>query len=334
MRAYNEGLKWNRRRAGNGEAAGMKQIKSATLIGLGAMGAFFTPGLQKVLGDDFRVIADGQRKKRLERGVTINGEDYRLSIVEPGEHTGPADLVIIAVKGYALEEALGQVANQVGPDSILLPVLNGLSCARQTGAVYGMDKVLYASMWVASSMENGVAHFDTQRGLIRFGEAKNDVWSDRVKALADLFDRAGIRYSVEPDMLRCLWVKFMGNVSENLPCALLGVPYGAYRPGSEADAIRKALMAEVAAVAKAEAGVEITEADRAARDQVTYGQNPANRPSTLQDLERGKKTEVDLFAGAMVELGTKHGIPTPYSELMLHGIRVREEKNAGTIPGM
>ena len=135
-------------------------------------------------------------------------------------------------------------------------------------------------------------------------------------------------------MLRCLWVKFMGNVSENLPCALLGVPYGAYRPGSEADAIRKALMAEVAAVAKAEAGVEITEADRAARDQVTYGQNPANRPSTLQDLERGKKTEVDLFAGAMVELGKKHGIPTPYSELMLHGIRVREEKNAGTIPGL
>ena len=51
-------------------------------------------------------IADGERKKRLERGVTINGEDCRLSIVEPGEHTGPADLVIIAVKDYALEEAL------------------------------------------------------------------------------------------------------------------------------------------------------------------------------------------------------------------------------------
>ena len=44
--------------------------------------------------------------------------------------------------------------------------------------------------------------------------------------------------------------------------------------------------------------------------------------------------EVDLFAGAMVELGRKHGIPTPYSELMLHGIRVREEKNAGTMSGV
>ena len=74
--------------------------------------------------------------------------------------------------------------------------------------------------------------------------------------------------------------------------------------------------------------------DRAAWDQVTYGQDPSNRPSTLQDLERGKKTEVELFAGAMVELGKKHGIPTPYSEVMLHGIHVQEEKNAGTIPGL
>ena len=312
----------------------MEKIKSAVLIGLGAMGAFFAPGLQKALGEHFQVMAAGERKQRLARGVTINGVDYRFPIVEPGEATGPADLVIIAVKDYALHEALEQVKAQVGPDTILLPVLNGLRCARQTGAVYGMDKVLYASMWVAASMENGVGHFDTERGLIRFGEARNEIWSPRVQALAELFDRAGIRYKVDRDMLRCLWVKFMGNVSENLPCALLGVPYGAYYPGSEADALRKALIAEVAAVAKAEAGVEITEADRAARDKVTYGQNPANRPSTLQDLERGKKTEVELFAGTMVELGKKHGIPTPYSEVMLHGIHVREEKNAGTVPGL
>ena len=312
----------------------MVEIKRAVLIGLGAMGCFFAPGLQRALGDGFQVMAGGERKERLEQGVVINGAHYRFPIVEPGEETGPADLVIVAVKDYALKEALEQIRHQVGPDTILLPVLNGLSCARQTGEVYGGEKVLYASMWVAASMENGVGRFDTVEGHIRFGEAKNETWSERVKALAALFDRAGVRYRVEPDMLRCLWVKFMGNVSENLPCALLGVPYGAYRPGSGADALRKALMDEVAAVARAEAGVELTDADREARDRVTYGQEASNRPSTLQDLERGKKTEVELFAGTMVELGKKHGIPTPYSEVMLHGIHVQEEKNAGTIPGL
>lgn len=311
----------------------MHEIKTVTLIGLGAMGAFFAPGLSRTLGENFRVMAGGERRARLERGVTINGESYTFPLVSPEDRGGPADLVILAVKDYDFPEALSQIKNQVGPDTVLLPVLNGMDCARRTGEVYGPEKVLYASMWIAASMKDGVAEYDPAAGLIRFGEAKNDVLTPRVRALAGLFDKAGIRCSVEPDMLHCLWVKFMGNVSENLPCALLGVPYGAYRPGSEADAIRKALMAEVAAVAKA-AGVELTAGDAAARDRVAYGQAVSNRPSTLQDLERGRRTEIDLFAGAMVRLGKEYGVATPLSGLMLHGIRVLEEKNAGAVPGL
>lgn len=310
----------------------MNEIRKAALIGLGAMGAFFAPGLSEALGEGFRVIAAGERRARLDRGVTINGRPYHFPIVEPDCHD-PADLVIIAVKDYALPEALEQISSQVGPDTILLPVLNGLDCAARTGAVYGMEKVLYASMWVAASMQDGVAEVDTKNGLIRFGEAKNDVSSPRVQALAGLFGRAGIRWSVEPDMRKCIWIKFMGNVSENLPCALLGVPYGAYQNGGEADHIRRTLMMEVAAVAKA-AGVELSEADMAVRDRATYGQDPASRPSTLQDLDRGRKTEIDLFAGAVVRLGLEYGVPTPCSELMLHGIRTLEARNAGRIPGI
>ena len=139
---------------------------------------------------------------------------------------------------------------------------------------------------------------------------------------------------MEPDMIHCIWLKFMGNVSENLPCALLGVPYGAYREGWPADGIRRALMAEVAAVARAEAGVELTEEDMALRNRIVYNQDPASRPSTLQDLDRGRQTEVGLFAGAVMRLGEKHGIPTPVSAVMLQGIRALEAKNAGTIPGL
>lgn len=310
----------------------MKEIKRVSLIGMGAMGSFFAHRLSALLGTNFKVLASGERKARLERGVVINGDPCALTVVEPGEETAPADLVILAVKDYALPDALEQIAGQVGPNTILLPVLNGLDCAQRTGAVYGMERVLYASMWVAASMKDGVAEYDAAGGLIRFGETKNDVPTPRVQAVCALFDRAGIRYQVEPDMLRCLWVKFMGNVSENLTCALLGVPYGAFQI-PQADAIRHALMEEVAVVAGA-AGVTLTAEDMALRDRVAYGQAPSNRPSTLQDLERRKPTEVDLFAGTMVRLGEKYGVPTPLSWLMLQGIRVLETKNEGTIPGM
>ena len=55
----------------------------------------------------------------------------------------------------------------------------------------------------------------------------------------------------------------------------------------------------------------------------------ANKPSTLQDLEAGRKTEVDMFAGTMIRLGKEYDVPTPYNELFYHAIRVLEQKNDG-----
>ena len=85
----------------------MKDIKKVTLIGLGAMGVFFAPRISEKLGADFRILADGARKERLERkGVTVNTINYRFPIITPDVEGDPADLVIIAVKGYDLEQAI------------------------------------------------------------------------------------------------------------------------------------------------------------------------------------------------------------------------------------
>ena len=78
-----------------------------TLIGLGAMGVFFAPRISEKLGADFRILADGARKERLERkGVTVNTINYRFPIITPDVEGDPADIVIIAVKGYDLEQAI------------------------------------------------------------------------------------------------------------------------------------------------------------------------------------------------------------------------------------
>ena len=96
-----------------------------TLIGLGAMGVFFAPRISEKLGADFRILADGARKERLERkGVTVNTINYRFPIITPDVEGDPADLVIIAVKGYDLEQAIKDIRNQVGKDTIILSVLN------------------------------------------------------------------------------------------------------------------------------------------------------------------------------------------------------------------
>ena len=72
----------------------MKPIEKVTLIGLGAMGVFFAPRISEKLGAGFKVMADGERKKRLEqKGVTVNGINYRFPIITPEAVCEPADLI-------------------------------------------------------------------------------------------------------------------------------------------------------------------------------------------------------------------------------------------------
>ncbi|HIR94392.1 MAG TPA: ketopantoate reductase family protein [Candidatus Egerieimonas intestinavium] len=309
-------------------------IKKVSLIGLGAMGVFFAPRLQAALGDNFRVIAEGERKKRLEeKGVWVNGVNYHFPIVEPQEEGDPADLVIMAVKYPGLDKALADIKNQVGENTLILCVMNGVDSEERAAAVYGWNRVLYSYMRINIVMRDGVAkEFDPNGGHVVFGEAKNQELSPRVLAVKEVFDQAEIPYRIEPDMLRGLWFKFMCNVGENLTCALLGIPYGSFRVSEHANALRRAAMEEVMAVANAK-GINLDKSDMERQEEAIKRITFHNKPSTLQDLEAGKKTEIEMFAGKMISLGQELGIPTPLNWMFYQGIRVLEEKNQGVFEG-
>ncbi|CDC50401.1 2-dehydropantoate 2-reductase [Lachnospiraceae bacterium BX10] len=311
----------------------MKPMKKVTLIGLGAMGVFFAPRISEKLGAGFRIMASGARKDRLEqKGVTVNGINYRFPIVTPEDNDGPSDLVIIAVKGYDLAQALKDIKYQVGPETIILPVLNGIDSEKQTADVYGQEHVLYSYMRVSIAMKDGKAEFDPEKGLIHFGEEKNDPghFSDKVLAVKELFDRCGIDYKIDPDMIKGLWFKFMCNVGENMTCAMFGIPFGAFQKSADANYFRRAAMWEVIRVAN-RLGVDIGQ-NEIDRQEHTIGRLPyQNKPSTLQDLEAGKHTEVDMFAGTVVRLGKELGVETPVCEMFWHGIHLIEDRIFGNI---
>lgn len=311
----------------------MKDIKKVTLIGLGAMGVFFAPRISEKLGADFRILADGARKERLERkGVTVNTINYRFPIITPDVEGDPADLVIIAVKGYDLEQAIKDIRNQVGKDTIILSVLNGVESEKQVAAVYGEEHVLYSYMRISIVMKDGKTEFDPHKGSIHFGDLKNDPehYSENVLAVKNLFDLCGIDYKVDADMLKGIWFKFMCNVAENMTCAMFGVPFGAFQKSDDANYFRHKTMWEVIHVAN-KLGIDIGQ-NEIDRQEHTIGRLPyENKPSTLQDLEIGKHTEVDMFAGTVVRLGKELGVETPVCECFLHGIHLIEDRMFGVI---
>ncbi len=306
------------------------KIKKVTLIGLGAMGIFFAPKLDAYLGkENFRVLAEGRRKERIQsEGVILNGVRRRFTVITPEEKGDPADLVIMAVKDMGLTQAIHDIRNQVGPDTRILCVMNGIDSEEQIAAVYGWEHVLYSYMRVSIVMKDGVADFDPEWGKVHFGEARNHELSERVRAVKELFDACRINYRIEPDMIRGMWFKFMCNIGENMTCAVLGVPFGAFHVSDHANAIRRKAMWEVVEIAN-RLGVDLGEEDIEHQEDTIRNIPFANKPSTLQDLENSRITEVEMFAGKVVKLGEELGVATPMNWMFYHGIKVCEEKSMG-----
>lgn len=306
-------------------------IQKISLIGLGAMGVFFAPRLYQSFGHKFRIIAEGERKKRLEeKGVTINGVNYHFPIMTPDIENDPADLIIIGVKSYQLEQAIADIRNQVGEHTLILSLLNGVDSEELLINAFGAEHVLYAFMRMSIVMKDGVADFDPYWGKIHFGERQNKTYSPRVLAVKEVFDTADIPYIIEEDMIKGMWYKYMCNIGENMTCALLGIPFGAFHVSQHANWIRIEAMREVARIAQAK-GIDLGEKEIQLQNQIIPTIPYPNKPSTLQDLEAKRQTEIQLFAGNVIKMGQECGIPTPICQIYYHGICVHEEKNAGLI---
>ena len=309
----------------------MQKIKKISLIGLGAMGVFFAPRLAAAYPEGFRVIADGERKSRLDKkGVTVNGVNYKFPIITPDEKGDPADLILIGVKGYGLDQAIEDIRNQVGEETLIISLLNGVDSEEKLINSFGEKHVLYGYMRMSVVMKDGKADFDPYWGKIHFGEKLNKEYSERVLAVKEVFDKADIPYEIDEDMLKGIWFKFMCNIGENMTCALLGIPFGGFHVSDHANWVRIEAMKEVAAIAQKK-GINIGKEEIEMQNKTILTIPYPNKPSTLQDLEAFKHTEIDMFAGTVIQMGRELGIPTPICEMFYHGIHVLEEKNDGFI---
>ena len=309
----------------------MQKIKKISLIGLGAMGVFFAPRLAAAYPEGFRVIADGERKRRLDKkGVTVNGVNYKFPIITPDEKGDPADLILIGVKGYGLDQAIEDIRNQVGEETLIISLLNGVDSEEKLINSFGEKHVLYGYMRMSVVMKDGKADFDPYWGKIHFGEKMNKEYSERVLAVKEVFDKADIPYEIDEDMLKGIWFKFMCNIGENMTCALLGIPFGGFHVSDHANWVRIEAMKEVAAIAQKK-GISIGKEEIEMQNKTILTIPYPNKPSTLQDLEAFKHTEIDMFAGTVIQMGRELGIPTPICEMFYHGIHVLEEKNDGII---
>jgi len=303
------------------------RINRIYIIGLGAIGCSYAAKLYDRFPDSIKIIA---KKKRIDTfkdsRIIINNKTYNFSYISPGEKHEPADLLIIAVKYPDLRQAIADIKDFIGKNTIIISLLNGILSEEVIGQEIGMQHMLYAYS-TASVMRDqscAIGKSFMHMGKIVFGEKVNSEVSARVNAVKTIFSEAGIPYEIPADMIRSQWKKFMMNTGMNQTSAILKASANMFQKDGHHRELAIMAANEVVNISQ-RCGINLNQSD--IEDFITSinALNPAFKTSMLQDVEAGRKTEVENFSGAVRKLGKKYSVVTPVNEIMYHLLAAMEQ---------
>ena len=304
----------------------LQKIKKVAIIGAGAMGSYFASTFFDTAGFSTVLIAKGRRLEKLKtNGLIVNGKSYAIPVIHPDEAICAVDLIIVALKHHHLEKAVQGLGKLVSDSTTIISVMNGLESEEYIGSIYGKDKVLYAISVAIDAVREGNRTTYTKPGKHYFGEADNTHLSQRVLCVQEAFDKAKIVYETPKDMIRIMWWTFMINVGMNQASAVMRAPYGVFQTSPNAQGLMEALMKEVIALTDV-LEVNLTNQDIEEWYKFLNVLSTQGKTSMLQDIEAGRKTEVEIFGGKVVELGKAHNVPTHFNQACLQIVRVLEQQ--------
>lgn len=300
-------------------------IQHVAMIGTGAVGGVYAKYLNSTYADKFYVIAGGVRKERIEKnGIKVNQTVYYPQVLAPENRNMKMDLIIFAVKNYDLEQAIQDIKYIVKEETILLPLLNGITASDRLKAAYPDARTMLGlSMGIdALRSEDGIVNTDD--GIVQFGYEDNTNIADEVKEVQKYLTDAGIDARVYPDMKRMLWRKWMLNVGVNQASAITGAKFKYFGKNKELLTLFQKAMLEVLELAKV-ANVNLTMEDATDIEEVVINFTPEGKTSMLQDVDASRRTEIDYFAGTVVDYGKRLNVPTPVNEVLYLAIKAKEQ---------
>jgi 2-dehydropantoate 2-reductase len=310
---------------------------NVVVVGAGAMGGSYG-GLLALSGHEVslidawpeHVVAIGRDGLRLEG---VRGEHVvRLQAATAAAGSGFADVVICFVDSNHTAEAAATAARVLKPEGFAITFQNGIGNVEALQAELGAGGVLGGSS-MCSAAVRGPGHVVlTHHAPTSLGEIDGRD-SERARALAAALVAAGFETKVVPDVVATIWTKFALNCCINALCATTGLRLGELARLPRLDAFQSRVIDEVLEVVAAKG---LTLADPDLRATVKgHCWSKFSRPSMLQHVEAGKRTEIEALNGALVREAEALGIPVPYNQSLvallegraLHEMRRRREPN-------
>jgi 2-dehydropantoate 2-reductase len=293
-----------------------------TILGTGAMGCLMgyrlAPWAEVTLLGTWREAVQTicERGLHVEDGRATQTMHLRAT-TDPLECAG-SDLMLVLVKAWQTESAAERARSALAAEGLALTLQNGLGNYEALCRLFGTQcSAAGASTYGATLLAPGHIRLGGE-GAIQLGE------HPRLTPARSLFEQAGLAVSVEKGRDSILWGKVVINAAINPLAALLRVPNGQLAARPSALGLMQALAREAALVARRLA-IPLPYADAAQRATEVAQATAHNRSSMLQDVERGRRTEIDAINGAIVEKARSMGVEAPLNTAAWQLVRALQE---------
>jgi 2-dehydropantoate 2-reductase len=306
-------------------------IDRVCVVGGGVIGSLFAAHLAQVV--DVCVLTRRREHAEAleEHGLRLSGRadlHAELTASNDPDELPPFDLAIVATKAEGLEPAAAALEGRF-PEATIMTVLNGLG-AEEVVRAHGDWELVSAVTFMS-----GTKHSDTHVEYILDTETWLGPYEDtpyaRVEEIAALLDRAGLKVEALPDLRPAQWSKLIFNATVNSVAALTGLRHDRHFAELEEPTDLGHLVFDLICEGKevaAAAGVELHD-DPWEMNVLATKRGSAHYPSMLEDVESGRRTEIDLITGALVREAERHGVPAPLHTALYRLVKAKEDAVTG-----
>jgi 2-dehydropantoate 2-reductase len=299
------------------------------VLGAGAVGGYFGGRLAAAEADVTFLVRPARAAALNKRGLVIEsplgGLQLPVRVATADTLAGTFDAVLLTAKAYDLEQAITAIRPAVGPETAILPVLNGLGHLDRLDSVFGPERVLGGVAYIAATLTaDGIIRHLNEVHAIAFGERASAA-TLRVERIARAFAVTPVSASASENILLDMWEKFVmiGSLA-GMNCLMRG-SVGDISAAEEGGLMMLELLEECEAVATA-SGFPPRERHRQQCRAMLTARGSSFTASMLRDLEAGLRTEGDQILGDMLRRARANGISSPLLRAAVCHLQVHERR--------
>jgi 2-dehydropantoate 2-reductase len=307
------------------------------IFGAGAVGLTFGGFLSR--HHEVTLLGRAKQMKAIRRhGLTITGiwgrhhfKNFHLAMQVRALAGKKFDLVLFTVKAYDTEAAARQLKKVLKRPAPVIVLQNGLGNIETVHRFFSKTQVLAGRVIFGALIPKpGQVKITVIANPTAIGETAVRRETPRVKKVVREFKKAGLPVVSCADVQSVLWAKVIYNCALNPLASILGCHYGFLMEKDETRLVMDEVIQEIYALAR-KMKVKLNPPSAEKYQKLFYSQlvprTYNHHPSMLQDLRRGKQTEIDALSGAVARLGAKYGVPVPVNALLAAAIRKKEKEN-------